>query len=91
MIGKPDPVAKMIVKAFVSRSLATKAATNCARDSSCKRLGAAVAPREIEFVDAPGVTGAGDHAPAAEGAGVGLPGEGDTSTLEPEPEPEPER
>ena len=52
VIGKPDPVALEIVKAFVaskpatSRTMRWEGAARLAR----KRLGAAVAPKEIDFV-----------------------------------------
>jgi acetyl-CoA synthetase len=85
VIGKPDPVAGAIVKAFlVVRPGATidKALERSVRGHARKRLGPAVAPREVEFVD---------HLPHTRSGKVmrrllkarelGLP-EGDTSTLE---------
>ena len=54
MIGKPDPVAKMIVKAFVCLKPGYEPSDDLRRDLIAfarRKLGAAVAPREIEFVD----------------------------------------
>ena len=52
VIGKPDPVAGEIVKAFVvAASRASSRATSCGASCSAsrrKRLGAAVAPKEID-------------------------------------------
>jgi acetyl-CoA synthetase len=85
VIGKPDPVAGSIVKAFlVGRPGVTvdKALERSVRGHARKRLGPAVAPREVEFVD---------HLPHTRSGKVmrrllkarelGLP-EGDISTLE---------
>ena len=55
VIGKPDPVAKMIVKAFVCLKPGCEPSEELRRDLIAfarRKLGAAVAPREIEFVDA---------------------------------------
>ena len=53
VIGKPDPVAMEIVKAFVvAQARATSRATRCARELlgfARQRLGAVVAPKEIDF------------------------------------------
>jgi acetyl-CoA synthetase len=53
VIGKPDPVAKMIVKAFVSAAPGVEPDEELRRELLAfarRRLGTAVAPREIEFV-----------------------------------------
>ena len=53
VIGKPDPVAKMVVKAFVVLAPGAEESEDVRRDVlgfARRRLGAAVAPREIEFV-----------------------------------------
>jgi acetyl-CoA synthetase len=53
VIGKPDPVAGEVVKAFVTLKPGTRRVTSCDASYSAlpgKRLGAAVAPKEIEFV-----------------------------------------
>ncbi len=52
VIGKPDPVAMEIVKAFVTLKPGYKASTTLQREligHARKQLGAAVAPKEIEF------------------------------------------
>ena len=75
VIGKPDPVAGEIVKAFVALSPVIEP-SEALRDEllgfARKRLGAAVAPKEIAF---PSSTAAEperqDHAPAAQGARAG--------------------
>jgi acetyl-CoA synthetase len=87
VIGKPDPVAGEIVKAFVAlkpgfggdedlrRSILALART---------RLGAAVAPKEIAFVPNVPKTRSGKiMRRLLKARELGLP-EGDTSTLEPE-------
>jgi acetyl-CoA synthetase len=86
VIGKPDPVAKTIIKAFVVLTPGHEAGDGLRRELLAfgrRRLGAAVAPREIEFVDSVPHNRSGKimrrvlrarelgHAP------------GDTSTLEP--------
>ena len=85
VIGKPDPVAGQIVKAFVvlrrdhepSRELRRELLAHARR-----RLGAAVAPREIEFVDAVPHTRSGKiMRRLLRARELGLP-EGDVSTLE---------
>jgi acetyl-CoA synthetase len=86
VIGKPDPVAGEVVKAFVTlkpgyepddtqhRSILAHART---------RLGAAVAPKEIAFLDAIPTTRSGKiMRRLLKARELGLP-EGDTSTLEP--------
>ncbi len=94
VIGKPDPVAKMIVKAFVSLKPGYQGCDELRQELLAfarKRLGAAVAPREIEFVDSVPRNRSGKiMRRLLKARELGLP-EGDTSTLEPEPEPEPER
>ncbi len=85
VIGKPDPVAGAIVKAFLvvrPGVTADEALERSVRGFARKRLGPAVAPREVAFVD---------HLPHTRSGKVmrrllkarelGLP-EGDTSTLE---------
>jgi acetyl-CoA synthetase len=85
VIGKPDPVAKQIVKAFVvlvpghepSRELRRELLAHARR-----RLGAAVAPREIEFADAVPHTRSGKiMRRLLRARELGLP-EGDVSSLE---------
>jgi len=85
VIGKPDPVAMEVVKAFVALKpgyepdeTLRKALLGHAR----KRLGAAVAPREIEFVASLPKTRSGKiMRRLLKARELGLP-EGDTSTLE---------
>jgi acetyl-CoA synthetase len=85
VIGKPDPVAGNIVKAFLvvrPGVVVDDALERSVRGHARKRLGPAVAPREVAFVD---------HLPHTRSGKVmrrllkarelGLP-EGDTSTLE---------
>ncbi len=85
VIGKPDEVAGALVKAFLVLRPGVEASAEVERSirgHARKRLGPAVAPREIEFVD---------HLPHTRSGKVmrrllkarelGLP-EGDTSTLE---------
>ncbi len=73
VIGKPDPVAMEIVKAFVSLKDGYRADARSS-DASCsafarKRLGAVVAPKEIEFVAFTAQDPERkDHAAAAQGA-----------------------
>ena len=72
VIGKPDPTAGAIVKAFVVLATGREPTDALRREllgHARTRLGAAVAPREIEFVDdLPAHAQRQDHAPAAEGA-----------------------
>ncbi|HXX83125.1 MAG TPA: acetate--CoA ligase [Casimicrobiaceae bacterium] len=85
VIGKPDPVALEVVKAFVSlksgnapEETLRKALLAHAR----KRLGAVVAPKEIEFVASLPKTRSGKiMRRLLKARELGLP-EGDTSTLE---------
>jgi acetyl-CoA synthetase len=86
VIGKPDPVAKMIVKAFVVLAPAREPGEDLRRELLAfarRRLGAAVAPREIEFVDAVPHNRSGKvMRRLLKARELGL-AEGDTSTLEP--------
>ena len=88
VIGKPDPVAKMIVKAFVSLKPGQEPSEDLRRELLAfarRRLGAAVAPREIEFVDSVPRNRSGKIVRRVlKARELGLP-EGDVSTLEPEP------
>ncbi len=87
VIGKPDPVAKMIVKAFVSLKPGVEADDALLRDLLAfarKRLGTAVAPREIEFVTSVPHNRSGKiMRRLLKARELGLP-EGDVSTLEPD-------
>jgi acetyl-CoA synthetase len=87
VIGKPDPVAKMIVKAFVSLKPGYEAGDELRQDLLAfarRRLGAAVAPREIEFVESVPRNRSGKiMRRLLKARELGLP-EGDISTLEPE-------
>ena len=86
VIGKPDPVAKMVVKAFVSLKPDYEADEELHRDLLAfarRRLGPAVAPREIEFVaSVPRNRGGKIMRRLLKARELGLP-EGDISTLEP--------
>jgi acetyl-CoA synthetase len=89
VIGKPDPVALNIVKAFISLKPG-HAATDALRDELIgfgrKRLGTAVAPKEIAFVDSLPRTRSGKiMRRLLRARELGLE-EGDTSTLEGSPE-----
>jgi acetyl-CoA synthetase len=85
VIGKPDEIAGEVVKAFVAvRPGATADATleQDIRGFARKRLGAAVAPKEIAFVDAIPRTRSGKTMRRVlKARELGLP-EGDLSTLE---------
>ena len=85
VIGKPDPVALEVVKAFVVLKRGTTANEALRMDIlgfSRKRLGAAVAPKEIAFVDALPHTRSGKiMRRLLKAREMGLP-EGDISTLE---------
>jgi len=86
VIGKPDPVAGEIVKAFVALK-AGHAGDEAMRKAllahARKRLGPAVAPREIAFIDSLPKTRSGKiMRRLLKARELGLP-EGDTSTLEP--------
>jgi len=85
VIGKPDPVAGELVKAFVAlkKGYAADEATRKALLAHArKRLGAAVAPKEIAFEDSLPKTKSGKiMRRLLKARELGLP-EGDTSTLE---------
>ncbi|HBZ72066.1 MAG TPA: acetate--CoA ligase [Deltaproteobacteria bacterium] len=88
VIGKPDPVAGEVVKAFVSLKPGVDATPELARELQGfgrKRLGAAVAPKEISFVSNIPKTRSGKiMRRLLKARELGLP-EGDISTLETEP------
>jgi acetyl-CoA synthetase len=85
VIGKPDPTYGAIVKAFVTLKSGYTADDALRRDlmgHSRKRLGAAVAPKEIDFVDSLPHTRSGKiMRRLLKARELGLP-EGDTSTVE---------
>jgi acetyl-CoA synthetase len=85
VIGKPDPVALEVVKAFVSLKKGYTASEALSREvlaHARKRLGAAVAPKEIAFVDSLPKTRSGKiMRRLLKARELGLP-EGDISTLE---------
>jgi len=85
VIGKPDPVAGELVKAFVALRAGVTADEALRREliGFCRtRLGAAVAPREIEFTDRLPHTQSGKILRRLlKARELGL-AEGDTSTLE---------
>jgi acetyl-CoA synthetase len=85
VIGKPDPVAGEIVKAFVTTKPGHTASRDLERSLLAHarvRLGAVVAPKEIEFVDAVPRTRSGKiMRRVLKARDLGLP-EGDVSTLE---------
>jgi len=85
VIGKPDPVAGEVVKAFVSLKPGFSASEGLLRDLlglARKRLGAVVAPKEIAFVESVPKTRSGKiMRRLLKARELGLP-EGDTSTLE---------
>jgi acetyl-CoA synthetase len=85
VIGKPDPVALEVVKAFValkSGNVPDEALRKALLAHARKRLGAAVAPKEIEFVASLPKTRSGKiMRRLLKARELGLP-EGDTSTLE---------
>ncbi|MFI5317084.1 MAG: acetate--CoA ligase [Myxococcota bacterium] len=85
VIGKPDPVAGEIVKAFVVLRASHSPSPALAREISAfarTRLGAAVAPKELEFRDGVPKTRSGKiMRRLLRARELGLP-EGDTSTLE---------
>jgi acetyl-CoA synthetase len=87
VIGKPDPVAGEIVKAFVSLKVGYHADEELRRDLlgfARKRLGAVVAPKEIDFIVSVPKTRSGKiMRRLLKARELGLP-EGDTSTLESE-------
>jgi acetyl-CoA synthetase len=85
VIGKPDPIAGAVVKAFVALRPGNERSPELLRDLMAfarKRLGPAVAPREIAFIDALPKTRSGKILRRLlKARELGLP-EGDTSTLE---------
>ena len=85
VIGKPDPTVGEVVKAFVSLKDGFTADETLRRElmgHARKKLGAAVAPKEIEFVDALPHTRSGKiMRRLLKARELGLP-EGDTSTVE---------
>ncbi len=85
VIGKPDPVAMEVVKAFVALKDGYAPDEKLRRELihfSRERLGTAVAPREIEFVPSLPKTRSGKiMRRLLKARELGLP-EGDTSTLE---------
>lgn len=85
VIGKPDPVAMEVVKAFVSLKPGRAASEDLAAEIlgfARKRLGPAVAPKEIAFVDQLPRTRSGKiMRRLLKARELGLP-EGDLSTLE---------
>ncbi len=86
VIGKPDPVAMEVVKAFVSLKPGFEPTDALRREllgHARTRLGAVVAPREIAFVDTLPHTRSGKiMRRLLKARELGLP-EGDVSTLEP--------
>jgi acetyl-CoA synthetase len=85
VIGKPDPTYGAIVKAFVTLKTGYTGDDALRRDlmgNARKRLGAAVAPKEIDFVDSIPHTRSGKiMRRLLKARELGLP-EGDTSTVE---------
>jgi acetyl-CoA synthetase len=85
VIGKPDPVAMEIVKAFVSLKTGRTATPELTREllaHARRRLGAVVAPKEIEVLPSLPRTRSGKiMRRLLKARELGLP-EGDTSTLE---------
>ncbi|EID77895.1 MULTISPECIES: acetate--CoA ligase [Rhodococcus] len=85
VIGKPDPIVGAVVKAFVSVKTGWNADDALRRELlgySRKKLGASVAPKEIEFVEVLPHTRSGKiMRRLLKARELGLP-EGDTSTLE---------
>ncbi len=85
VIGKPDPIAMEVVKAFVSLKTGHEPADQLRHDIhkfAMKRLSSAAAPREIEFVDSLPKTRSGKiMRRLLKARELGLP-LGDTSTLE---------
>ena len=90
-IGKPDPVAMEVVKAFVALKGDRQPDEALRRElvgHARKRLGPAVAPKEIDIVSSLPKTRSGKiMRRLLKARELGLP-EGDTSTLEPEPTPQ---
>jgi acetyl-CoA synthetase len=90
VIGKPDPVAMEVVKAFVALKAGWAPTPALLRELLAHarlRLGAVVAPKEIAFVPAVPKTRSGKiMRRLLKARELGLP-EGDISTLEEEPRP----
>jgi acetyl-CoA synthetase len=89
VIGKPDPTAGAIVKAFVTLVRGVQPSAELHRDvvaHARRRLGSAVAPREIEFVDDLPHTRSGKIMRRVLKAREMGTSEGDLSTLEPAPD-----
>lgn len=86
VIGKPDPIVGAVVKAFVSVKTGWNADDALRRELlgySRKKLGASVAPKEIEFVEVLPHTRSGKiMRRLLKARELGLPEGGDTSTLE---------
>ncbi|RFZ07046.1 Acetyl-coenzyme A synthetase [Mycobacterium marinum] len=93
VIGKPDPTVGAIIKAFVVLKDGFTADDDLQLEllgHARKRLGAAVAPKEIEFADALPHTSSGKiMRRLLKARELGLP-EGDTSTVVGFPEPKPQ-
>ncbi|CAM2993495.1 acetate--CoA ligase [Mycobacterium intermedium] len=91
VIGKPDPTVGERVKAFVTVKSGVVADEDLRMEllgHARKRLGAAVAPKEIEFVAMLPHTSSGKiMRRLLKARELGLP-EGDTSTIERQPQPE---
>jgi len=89
VIGTPDPVALEVIKAFVALKPGSTGDEALRREllgHARKRLGAAIAPREIAFVEGLPKTRSGKvMRRLLKARELGLP-EGDLSTLEPEPQ-----
>jgi acetyl-CoA synthetase len=85
VIGKPDPIAGAVIKAFVALRPGVPASNELARELlgfARTRLGPAVAPKEIAFIDALPKTRSGKVLRRLlKARELGLP-EGDLSTLE---------
>ena len=85
VIGKPDPVAMEVVKAFVSLKDGFEPSDELRRElmgHARQRLGPGVAPREIDFLPTLPKTRSGKiMRRLLKARELGLP-EGDTSTLE---------
>ena len=85
VIGKPDPIAMEVVKAFVTLTPDYEPSTSLQRELirfSRDKLSAGVAPREIDFIDVMPKTRSGKiMRRLLKARELGLP-EGDTSTLE---------
>jgi acetyl-CoA synthetase len=85
VIGKPDPIIGQLVKAFVSLKAGVEANEDLKRELigfGRKKLGAAVAPKEIEFKENLPKTRSGKiMRRLIKARELGL-AEGDTSTLE---------